>query len=223
MSALTTVLKSRFDDAKTAINSKYQISDYLESKGIHVQSNRQICCPFHDDSTPSFSVNFETNEWKCFGCQDGGHFVDIWRAYENKYNNGHYTVYSSTEAILSIDTELQVQLGFKSIFKSEEDNFDLFLQNEEQAFQFDKLLAGEQKIKIVNTDSMKQVLLSLQGASNDEIVKFIIDCQNGMSESQLISKYYRKQADVENYIATIDNNASATELTSAFMEALNDE
>lgn len=53
----TKVLMDRFNDAKTAINSKYQIISFLNDHGIRIESNHQIRCPFHDDSTPSFSVN----------------------------------------------------------------------------------------------------------------------------------------------------------------------
>ena len=77
----TKVLMDRFNDAKTAINSKYQIISFLNDHGIRIESNHQIRCPFHDDSTPSFSVNGQRNIWKCFGCPDGGHFLDLWIKY----------------------------------------------------------------------------------------------------------------------------------------------
>lgn len=32
-----------------------------------------VCCPFHNDKEPSFSINIFTGLWRCFGeCQDGG-------------------------------------------------------------------------------------------------------------------------------------------------------
>lgn len=30
------------------------------------------CCPFHTEKTPSFTVNIETHEWFCHGCNKGG-------------------------------------------------------------------------------------------------------------------------------------------------------
>lgn len=30
------------------------------------------CCPFHEEKTPSFTVNPETHEWYCHGCERGG-------------------------------------------------------------------------------------------------------------------------------------------------------
>ena len=41
----------------------------LKRKG----ANYQACCPFHNERTPSFTVNPSRNTWHCFGaCQDGG-------------------------------------------------------------------------------------------------------------------------------------------------------
>lgn len=223
MSKLLTVLQDRFIEAKTAINKNYKIEAFLDSKGIHTQSNRQICCPFHDDSTPSFSVNFETNEWKCFGCQNGGHFIDIWKLYSNRYENGHYSIYSAVEAILTGSLELQAALGFKSIYKTEEDNVDIFKTSEdEQEYVFDEMLSRKLDIHLVDTDSMRHVIQKLDSASPESIVAFVADCQNGMNEPMLISKYYRQQDNIETQVFKIaETKKMETEnLTAAFMEAI---
>lgn len=34
-------------------------------------------CPFHNEKTPSFSVNLDKNIWHCFGCGHGGSSVDF--------------------------------------------------------------------------------------------------------------------------------------------------
>jgi DNA primase len=46
------------------------IGDYvqLKKKG----QNHMACCPFHDEKTPSFSVNANKGFYKCFGCGKGG-------------------------------------------------------------------------------------------------------------------------------------------------------
>jgi hypothetical protein len=42
--------------------------------------NHQALCPFHEDSTPSFSVNLQTGLFRCFGCQTQGDVFDFYRA-----------------------------------------------------------------------------------------------------------------------------------------------
>lgn len=232
MSQLSKILKNRFDDAKTLINSQFRINSFLEDKGIHVENGRQIRCPFHDDSTPSFSVDTESNVWKCFGCPDGGHYVDIWIKYNNRYENTNYNVYTAVERILSKSPELQAELGFSSIFQTEEQQFDLFKPTEadkelepilDTSF-FDKKLARQTRIEPVQINSMKKLMDKLHKADINEVLSFIADCERGFTEQQLLSKYYKKQNDVDTFIYNLTNNNDADEMenfTAAFMEALN--
>lgn len=45
--------------------------------------NYSACCPFHDEKTPSFSVNPEKQFYYCFGCQAGGNAIGFVMEYEN--------------------------------------------------------------------------------------------------------------------------------------------
>lgn len=57
------------------------ISDYvsLKKKG----RNYWGCCPFHQENTPSFSVNPEKGFYYCFGCQSGGNVFSFLMKVEN--------------------------------------------------------------------------------------------------------------------------------------------
>lgn len=39
------------------------------------------CCPLHQEKTPSFTVNKETEQWYCFGCDRGGTIKEFIHAY----------------------------------------------------------------------------------------------------------------------------------------------
>lgn len=52
----------------------------LEHYGITLESDRKqakISCPFHEDSTPSCSINIEKGIFKCFGCEAKGNVLDF--------------------------------------------------------------------------------------------------------------------------------------------------
>jgi DNA primase len=44
--------------------------------------NYSACCPFHDERTPSFSVNPERQFYYCFGCGAGGNALGFVMDYE---------------------------------------------------------------------------------------------------------------------------------------------
>ncbi len=58
------------DDLKDRADIVRIIEPYapLKKKG----SNWMACCPFHEEKTPSFSVNPAKGFYKCFGCGKGG-------------------------------------------------------------------------------------------------------------------------------------------------------
>ncbi len=58
------------DDLKNRADIVRIIGDFvqLKKKG----QNHMACCPFHDEKTPSFSVNASKGFYKCFGCGKGG-------------------------------------------------------------------------------------------------------------------------------------------------------
>ena len=71
--------QERIDTIKRSVDLKALV----ESKGISLKKNGKGyvgLCPFHDDTSPSLSVNAKTNLWQCFGCKAGGdaiRFVEL--------------------------------------------------------------------------------------------------------------------------------------------------
>src|SRR3954454_16944826 len=58
------------DDLKNRADIVRIIQPYAELK--KTGSNWMACCPFHQEKTPSFSVNPSKGFYKCFGCGKGG-------------------------------------------------------------------------------------------------------------------------------------------------------
>lgn len=64
------------DELRSRTSLEEVVSEYVPLK----QKGRRYwgCCPFHNEKTPSFSVDSETQLYYCFGCHKGGtaiHFV----------------------------------------------------------------------------------------------------------------------------------------------------
>ena len=38
---------------------------------------KMVCCPFHNDSNPSLSIDHKKGLWHCFGCGNGGTTIDF--------------------------------------------------------------------------------------------------------------------------------------------------
>ena len=63
-------------------------ADILDIIGEYVSLQRKGrnyfgLCPFHDEDTPSFSVNQEKQFYKCFGCGEGGNVISFLMKIEN--------------------------------------------------------------------------------------------------------------------------------------------
>ena len=51
----------------------------LEQKGRRFWA----CCPFHNEKTPSFSINAEDGVYYCFGCKESGDVIKFVEKMEN--------------------------------------------------------------------------------------------------------------------------------------------
>src|SRR4051794_17981787 len=67
-----------------AIRASVRLSDIVGETVRLVRSGHELkgCCPFHDDSTPSFYVNDEKGVFYCFGCNATGDAITFLRAME---------------------------------------------------------------------------------------------------------------------------------------------
>lgn len=59
-----------------------ELKNVIENEtGEHFDRHNKICCPFHHEKTPSFSVKYDPNTdktyWKCFGCGEGGDAINF--------------------------------------------------------------------------------------------------------------------------------------------------
>ena len=109
--------------------------------------NFMACCPFHQEKTPSFSVNYNKQLYYCFGCHATGDVISFLSAHENL---------SFVEAV----EELAILQGTTIPFK--------YLQTKESSIKISLIY------KVLNdANKLFQWNLKQNSASNGEVIKYI--------------------------------------------------
>lgn len=84
-----------------------------------------IACPFHDDESPSCSINEYKGVYNCFSCGRHGNYINFITEYDNVINDRKVGIYQKLNELLRQDVEMQAALGFSSIYGGTEDSFRL--------------------------------------------------------------------------------------------------
>ncbi|MGD9898216.1 MAG: DNA primase [Calditrichaceae bacterium] len=74
------ISEDKIDEIRTSINIVHYISQFVNLKKTGV--NHKGLCPFHQEKTPSFTVNPEKQIFHCFGCGKGGNIYTFIMDYE---------------------------------------------------------------------------------------------------------------------------------------------
>ena len=144
------------EDILNEFKNRIRLSDFL-AKYVNVEKkgNSYVCrCPFHNEKTPSFSINNEKGLFYCFGCGIGGNVL----TFLTKYNN-----VSFSEALSDVANLLGVQLK-----KKVENIGD---KKTERFFKFTKLLNSYFKRNIIDRKDVIDYLHK-RGIDNLSISKF---------------------------------------------------
>ena len=73
-------------DFRSMIERVREQTDIVQVIGSHISLNgsNKSLCPFHQEKTPSFSVNLKGQYFHCFGCGEGGDVFKFLELYQNK-------------------------------------------------------------------------------------------------------------------------------------------
>lgn len=64
------------------IIQRIDLKEYAETRGLAFKSGK-ACCPFHEDSTPSFSIPNNEQYFRCFGCEVSGDVISFIMRFDN--------------------------------------------------------------------------------------------------------------------------------------------
>ena len=67
------------EQIKQAVTMKKAAEFY----GFNPNRAGYICCPFHEEDTPSLKIYSDNRGWYCFGCNRGGDVIDFVRSLYN--------------------------------------------------------------------------------------------------------------------------------------------
>ncbi len=66
-------------DLDRIVDYRAEYTAVLECRKLKITGDKLLAlCPFHEDSSPSFSVDLNTGKWHCFTEDIGGNFVSFW-------------------------------------------------------------------------------------------------------------------------------------------------
>lgn len=72
----TPYTKSSISQAEIDQAKKVPLSEILGTEGKRSASRRILCCPFHEEKTPSFTI-YPDNHWHCFSCGKTGDSISL--------------------------------------------------------------------------------------------------------------------------------------------------
>ena len=79
--------KTSFKDAVAQVKRAYDIADYIQQSGVSLKrsgAGKSVgLCPFHSEKTPSFSVDENFQNFRCFGCGANGDLLGYVQRSEN--------------------------------------------------------------------------------------------------------------------------------------------
>lgn len=166
------------DDVIAEVRSRNDIVDVvgsyvkLDKKG----GNYWGLCPFHNENTPSFSVNGNKQIFHCFGCGEGGNVVTFIMKYEN---------ITFPEAIVSLAQRAGFQLPEVETSEAEKRKASRKLQllevNKEAATYFYKMLRTPHgklgmdylKGRELSDETMQHFGLGYAGKNGRDVVEYL--------------------------------------------------
>lgn len=88
---------------------------------IDLEKTPKICCPFHQEDTPSFSYSPEKGVWRCFGaCKFGGDVIAM--------HQKHYKIRNRRDA----ERSLRKLLGYNDVEKAPSTHFQEGVPNDRE-------------------------------------------------------------------------------------------
>ena len=100
----------------TAIKEQLSLSTILQYYGLKPDKNTKMCCPFHEDKTPSMQVYYKTQTAYCFSskCKTHGKRMDVIDFIMYKENCTKHEALKKAETLLGGSPALAINGNVKT-------------------------------------------------------------------------------------------------------------
>jgi len=160
-------------DFKDLIERVREQTDIMQVIGqrIILDRHHKALCPFHEEKTPSFSVNLKGQYFHCFGCGVGGDVFRFLELYENK-------------PFMEVLSELASQVGISLTSITSEDRERIKEVRTIEDILTETAMFYHQSL----TPEVKSYLSKERGFTEETISRFQIGYANGGLREHLIDK-----------------------------------
>lgn len=117
------IVLQKIEELATKPGSKYTFDSFCKQHNLNSDGDVRrisevvISCPFHEDASPSLSMNESKRRWHCFSCDRGGTFMSLVYNYSRLVMGEDVSFYQKLNEVLAADIELQDRVGFSSLIE----------------------------------------------------------------------------------------------------------
>lgn len=190
---------AKMPDSKYTFDYFCRNNNLYHDNDVHRISEVVISCPFHEDASPSLSINEEKRIWHCFSCDSGGNYINFLTEYDRRVLGSDVTFYQKVNELLSNDRMLQAKVGFSTIIRKKS-LYDEFVPLEQERFVY-------KENKIPSSYLELGVLLVKKGCSKEQIRLAILLMQSDLDVKFIYNQIFGKSAE-----ASLSSNFSIEEL-----------
>jgi len=162
-----------------------QLGSYYDTYPVDFDSKIVVCCPLHDEDTPSCRYYANTESFYCFGCQKGGDVISLHRYFAERMN-GNKPDYNEAVAFLyqyfvkGRETTTFIDESKQKIESNEKLNTDseivklnVYRVNLEKSISFDKSIKDEIKVQLWESLDKIDCLLDKNMIKADEAEQYL--------------------------------------------------
>lgn len=198
--------KEKVKKVETFVQQNFKLRELFSQLNMKHKDGK-IFCPFHSETNPSFSVNFEENIFHCFSCNSGGGYLRFLYLYKNFAEPG-----------------IDIRTSQKGIGKNYYEFLQEFIRDNPRIQEFAMINSIQAKKNYsVTLSDLEVIEIDRHKPNRIEVQSMFIQEKNITDISALLDFY----GNLEKNTAVVDSteefdNAATSEMTNIFLSMIED-